>query len=196
MAEASIEPQEQAAQPKQSSAGSFWALLILLVTACSILIVLQRGRRNQDGGAYLDLPLPPLEVGGWLNARAPLRPADLRGKVVLFDFWSSDCMPCIEQVPHLVELYDKYHDKGFTIVGLSSESVRDHRFTHLKGYVETHESIVWPIGYDARLAYDALDIYATPTYVLYDRSGRSIWGGHSLAEVEEVLVGALAEKGK
>ena len=194
MADVPNEPQEQPVPKKESSAASFWALLILLVTACAILIVLQRGRRNHDAAAYLDLPLPPLEVGGWLNSKTPLKPADLRGKVVLFDFWASDCMPCIEQVPHLIELYDHYHDKGFTIVGLTSES--GYRFTRLKGYVETHESMVWPIGYDARLAYDALDIYATPTYVLYDRSGRSIWGGHSLADVEEVLRGALAEPEK
>lgn len=44
------------------------------------------------------------------------------GKVVLIDFWASWCPPCRKEMPHLVELYKKYKDKGFEIVGISLDS--------------------------------------------------------------------------
>ena len=47
--------------------------------------------------------------------------ADLKGKYVLVDFWASWCVPCRKGNPHLKELYSKYKDKGFEIVGISDD---------------------------------------------------------------------------
>ena len=49
----------------------------------------------------------------------PVRFSDLMGKYTLLEFWSSTCGPCREENPGLVELYNLYKDKGFTIVGVS-----------------------------------------------------------------------------
>lgn len=51
----------------------------------------------------------------------PFRLADLRGKVVLLDFWASWCAPCRASNPHLKELYAKYKDKGFEIVCIADD---------------------------------------------------------------------------
>jgi thiol-disulfide isomerase/thioredoxin len=183
---------EDSRPPANGSGGAFWALLALLVAAAATLVVLQARRPHPNSREHLALPLPPLEVGGWINTKKSLTPDDLRDKVVLVDFWASDCGACVEEIPALIKLHQLYRDQGFTIVGLSREGGR--RAEHLKSIVETRDGLDWPIGYDANFVYDAMGVNGTPTYVLYGRAGRSIWSGHSLYGLEDAIVAALAKK--
>lgn len=187
------QPEDFATPAGDTERSSFWSLFVLLLAAAAILIVLQQGRRSKSpAGGYLGLPLPPLEAGGWLNTRAPLTADDLRGKVVLVDFWASDCLPCIHHIPALIQFNKRYRDSGVLLIGLSNEAGQ--RAQRLKGFVETRDGLDWPIGYDAAFAYEVLNITGTPTYVLYDRAGRSVWGGHTLDGLEDAVAKALAEK--
>jgi len=52
----------------------------------------------------------------------PVDFAKLRGKVVLIEFWASSCVPCIVEMPNLVAAYEKFHGKGFEIVGVCLDS--------------------------------------------------------------------------
>jgi len=61
---------------------------------------------------------PPLNVEAWANGK-PLTDADLKGKVVLLDFWAVWCGPCIATFPHLIDWNEKYADKGLVTIGLT-----------------------------------------------------------------------------
>jgi peroxiredoxin len=65
--------------------------------------------------------------------------ARLRGKVVLLDFWATRCPPCVEELPNVLATYKKFHDKGFEIIGISSDENAEIllRFVKARG-------ITWP----------------------------------------------------
>src|SRR5437660_652711 len=53
----------------------------------------------------------------WFNS-APLNIADLRGKVVLVEFWTYGCVNCVNTLPHVTALYARYEDRGLVVVGI------------------------------------------------------------------------------
>jgi thiol-disulfide isomerase/thioredoxin len=68
-------------------------------------------------------PAPALrQIKAWKNG-GPVALDQLRGKWVLLDFWGYWCGPCVGSMPALMELYDKYHDKGLVVIGVHDDSV-------------------------------------------------------------------------
>jgi thiol-disulfide isomerase/thioredoxin len=63
-------------------------------------------------------PAPELTASRWVDS-SPLNLSDLRGKVVLLDFWAMWCPPCLKAFPYLRELQTKYVDKGLTVIGVT-----------------------------------------------------------------------------
>jgi thiol-disulfide isomerase/thioredoxin len=84
----------------------------------------------------VDIELPPSRVAqlygktapelrqikGWKNG-GPVKLADLRGKVVILDFWGYWCGPCVRAMPELMKLHDKYADKGLVVIAVHDDSV-------------------------------------------------------------------------
>ena len=61
-------------------------------------------------------------ISSYINTESgkPIKLADLKGKVVLFDFWTYTCINCIRTIPYLNEWYDRYADQGFVVLGVHS----------------------------------------------------------------------------
>jgi peroxiredoxin len=96
-----------------------------------------------------------------------------KGKVVLVDFWATWCPPCVAEVPEIVAAYNKYHDKGFEVVGISLDVEKD----ALEHFIKTRK-MPWPQFYDGKRFENELavkyGIDHAPTVYLLDRDGKII----------------------
>jgi thiol-disulfide isomerase/thioredoxin len=90
-------------------------LLPLLLFGCAM----QQSNLNMKKiGSLPDLgPAPELTNDTWLNVDAPLRLADLRGKVVIVEMWTFGCINCQNVMPSLKEWHSTYKDQGLVIIG-------------------------------------------------------------------------------
>ncbi|HVU36149.1 MAG TPA: TlpA disulfide reductase family protein [Opitutaceae bacterium] len=75
----------------------------------------------------------------------PLSVGRFKGKVVLVDFWATWCPPCRAELPNVVAAYQKYHDKGFEIVGVSLDKDE----SQLKSFLAEHK-MTWPQYFDGQ----------------------------------------------
>ena len=94
---------------------------------------------------------------------------DLRGKVVLLDFWGTWCPPCVESVPELRSLHKRYSKEGspFVLIGISSDSDE----AEWKEFTEKNK-MIWPQYRDKdRRIQRAFGVRAFPTYIVIDHEG-------------------------
>lgn len=124
----------------------------------------------------LSLPGNPMEIKGTLLNKQPFDQKTLAGKVVLVDFWATWCGPCVAEIPNVLEQYEKYHDKGFEVVGISLDQDRQ----ALEKFI-TDQKVPWPIlfeesegdGWQHPLA-TYYGISGIPTVILIGRDGNVI----------------------
>jgi thiol-disulfide isomerase/thioredoxin len=117
-----------------------------------------------------------MEISGTNLDGSPFDQKTLAGKVVLVDFWATWCGPCIAEMPNVLAAYEKYHDKGFEVVGISLDTDRD----ALEAFLKERE-IPWTIlfetpegqGWQHPLA-AYYGITGIPTVILVGRDGKVV----------------------
>ncbi|MGZ3861767.1 MAG: redoxin family protein [Bacteroidia bacterium] len=116
----------------------------------------------------------------------PLKLSSLRGKVVLIDFWASWCGPCRKENPNVVNVYKKFHSKGFEILGVSVDDKADKwkEAVAKDGLPWIHVSDLQGWNNEAVLMYG---VDAIPFTVLLDKEGKIIAKGLRGAKLEEKL---------
>lgn len=150
-------------------------------------------------------PAPEISVQTWID-RKPVKLSDLRGQVVLLDFWATWCGPCRVTLPRLRALHEKYGDKGLTIIGLTNyygraegrEATPAEELDFLRRFKRKNA-----LGYGFAVAEDESNdvkysVTSVPTAFLIDRRGvvRFITVGSSdeeAAALREMIEKLLAE---
>lgn len=125
----------------------------------------------------LGKPFPAPAISGidaWINS-PPLTLNELKGKVVLIDFWTYSCINCIRTLPYLKEWYAKYHQQGFQIIGVHSPEFQfEHNLENVKHAVKKF-GILYPVALDNQ-------------FVTWRNFYNSYWPAHYLINKEGQVV--------
>lgn len=114
--------------------------------------------------------------------------AQLKGQVVLLNFWASWCGPCRQEMPLLESIYKKYHKLGFTLIGVNVEPDSQAANAWLK-----QTPVSFPILYDTQSTVSSLyGVDSMPSTVIIDRKGtvRLLHRGYQTGE-ENVYMDTL-----
>lgn len=140
---------------------------------------------------------PELATGEWINSQ-PLKLNDLRGRVVLIEFWTFGCINCRNTLPFVKSWHDRYREKGLTVIGVHSPEFDEERnVEHLRREVSSLE-IRYPVVTDNDYrTWNAYKVEAWPTIFLLDKQGRIRWkrvGEGDYDHAERLIQKLLTEK--
>lgn len=158
-----------------------WALLLALMLVLWGALPLTHVDAQDDCSAYTAPALSPLVIApdfpaelDWVNVSAPLSLEDLRGKIVLLDFWTYGCINCIHMIPTLERLEEKYSDE-LVVIGVHSakfdnegqtDNIREivQRYGVKHPVINDSDFIVWEL-------YSRFGVAAWPTFVVINPRG-------------------------
>lgn len=102
------------------------------------------------------------------NQNINIRLAELRGEVIMLNFWASWCGPCRQEMPILDELYTKYSRAGFKIIGVNVDANLEDAKKALKKI-----PVTFPVLFDTENSISELyDVDSMPTTIMIDRNGK------------------------
>jgi peroxiredoxin len=120
---------------------------------------------NVQAGSEMNAPAPNFTLKS--NSGKNLKLSELRGQVVLLNFWASWCGPCRTEMPLLVKIHDKYKGMGFTVLGVNVEEDSTPAISIIK-----KTKIGFPVLFDNTNSVSKLyNVSAMPSTVIIDRDG-------------------------
>ncbi len=127
----------------------------------------------------LSSPYPAPALAGaptdWINS-PPLTLADLKGKVVLIDFWTYSCINCVRTLPYLNNWYAQYHDKGLVIIGVHTPEFEFEKNRSNVVQAVQEDGILYPVMMDSNYA-TWLNYHNEywPAHYLIDKQGNVVY---------------------
>lgn len=162
-------------------------LFILIALLLNISII-----SSQTGAKVGDAP-PGLSVEGWLKGE-PVTSFE-KGKVYLLEFWGTWCSPCIENIPHLSTIEEKYSAKGMIVIGAAT-----HEFNGIEGLdkfmKKRGDDMKYRVAYDTDYSMQrdwdngttGGDNFRLPICFLIDKSTKIVFIGHPSDETLDALI--------
>jgi thiol-disulfide isomerase/thioredoxin len=153
---------------------------------------------NTGEKSYPDAPAI-IPGGEWINTK-PLTLKDLRGKVVLVDFWTYTCINCIRTLPYLKDWHEKYAEKGLVIIGVHTPEFEFEKNAENVRKAVKDFGLLYPVVQDNDYAtWQAYDNHYWPAKYFIDKNGKvrsSHFGEGEYAESEKLIQKLLKEAGE
>lgn len=122
----------------------------------------------------VNAPAPPLEgITAWINS-TPLTFEQLKGKVVLIDFWTYSCINCIRTFPYLRDWYEAYKDKGLVIIGVHTPEFEFEKDENNVKMAVKRFQIAYPVAMDNH-------------YKIWEAFHNSYWPAHYLIDQQGIV---------
>src|SRR5215203_2734974 len=166
---------------------------VLIVGALSYATGLTKLIRSSFGSSVEykgseSVTAPEFAAGDWINSE-PLKVSELRGRVVLIEFWTFSCYNCRNTLPYVKSWNDRYREKGLTVIGVHSPEFDEERKVENLRREVTSLGIRYPVITDNDYqTWNAYRVEAWPTAFLLDKKGRIRWmhvgeGGYDEADL-------------
>lgn len=161
--------------------------ILILVAACALAA----------GAYFVSNRTQPAPAVTFISIKGEkLAMSDLRGRVLLVNFWATDCAVCLKEMPRLVQTYTRYQPQGLELIAVA---MRHDPPNYVLDYVEKNP-LPFKVALDPRgeLAKAFDDVILTPTTIVIDRKGNivaRILGEPDFAKLEALIAEKLADPG-
>ncbi len=165
--------------------------ILLVLVVAGAYVAHRKGTRSSAVSSKQPRPAPDFTLSE-LSGKS-LKLSDYRGRVVLLDFWATWCEPCRAEIPHFVELQDKYGSHGLQIIGVSMDDSADPVPAFYKQFKMNYPVVMG----NAQIGEEYGGVLGLPIAFVIDRQGfirAKHMGATDAAVFEREIVAQLGEK--